>query len=141
MEITKLFTPLQVKKLSAINSYTLVKLETINNTKSAEVVTPMEEIPSEEKDKIQSQDSALTDYNSDSSLTNYQLKVLENFDLLGLTSQQQLVGRGMILNEADKFTADDGEIGDADTHKMKIQLKDQVPLQNELCRIPKPLYK
>ena len=60
MEITKLFTPLQVKKLSAINSYTLVKLETINNTKSAEVVTPMEEIPSEEKDKIQSQDSALT---------------------------------------------------------------------------------
>ena len=141
MEITKLFTALQVKKLSAINSYTLVKLETINNTKSAEVVTPMEEIPSEEKDKIQSQDSALTDYNSDSSLTNYQLKVLENFDLLGLTSQQQLVGRGMILNEADKFTADDGEIGDADTHKMKIQLKDQVPLQNELCHIPKPLYK
>ena len=141
MEITKLFTLLQVKKLSAINSYTLVKLETINNTKSAEAVTPMEEIPSEEKDKIQSQDTALTDYNSDSSLTNYQLKVLENFDLLGLTSQQQLVGRGMILNEADKFTADDGEIGDADTHKMKIQLKDQVQLQNELCRIPKPLYK
>ena len=49
VEIIKSVTPLQVKKLSAINSHE--SIETINNTKNAEAVTPMEEIPSDEKDK------------------------------------------------------------------------------------------
>ena len=63
---------LQVKKVSAKNSHKSVKRKTINNTKSAEAVTPMEEIPLEEKEKVQSQDTTLQDYRSDSSLTNHQ---------------------------------------------------------------------
>ena len=71
VEIIKSITPLQVKKVSSIYSCESVKLETINNTKSAEAVTPMEVIPSEEKGKVHSQDTTLEDYSSDSSLTNH----------------------------------------------------------------------
>ena len=39
------------------------------------------------------------------------------------------MARGIILKEADTFTTDDTQIGDVDTHKLKIQLKDQVPMQ------------
>lgn len=53
-------------------------------------------------------------------MTNHQLKVLEKFSLLGLTAQQQQVARSMIVKEDDRFTTDDTEIGDVDTHKMKI---------------------
>ena len=74
-------------------------------------------------------------------MTNHQLKVTEKFDLLGLTAQQQQVVKGMILKEAEAFTVDDREIGDVDTHKMKIQLTDQVPVQKNYKRIPKPLHK
>ena len=45
----------------------------------------------------------------------------------------------MILKEADTFTTDDIEIGN--THKMKIQLKNQVRVQKNYKCIPKPLYK
>ena len=61
----------------------------MNNTKRAEAVTPMQEIPSEGEDKVKSQDTILEGYSSDSSLTNHQLEVLKKFDLLGLTAQQQ----------------------------------------------------
>ena len=47
----------------------------------------MDEIPREEKNKVQLQNTTLEDYNSDSLLSNYQL--LEKFHLLGLTAQQQ----------------------------------------------------
>ena len=47
----------------------------------------------------------------------------------------------MILKEADTFTADDTEIGDVNTHKMNIQLKDQVPVQKNHNHIPKSLHK
>ena len=43
---------------------------------SVEAVEPMEEIPSEEKDKILSQDTKLAEDSSDSSLINHQLKAL-----------------------------------------------------------------
>ena len=66
---------------------------------------------------------------------------MEKFDLLGLTAQQPQVVKGMILKEAEAFTVDDIEIGDVDTHKMKIQLTDQVPVQKTYKRIPKPLHK
>ena len=66
---------------------------------------------------------------------------MEKFDLLGLTAQQQQVVKGMILKEAEAFTVDDIEIDDVDTHKMKIQLTDQVPVQKNYKRIPKPLHK
>lgn len=35
----------------------------------------------------------------------------------------------MILKEAEIFTTNDTEIGDVETHKMKIQLKYHVPAQ------------
>ena len=87
----------------------------------------MEEIPSQEKVKILSQDAKLED-------------LLEKFYLLGLTAQQQQVARGMILREADTFTTNDTEIDDVGVHKM-IQLKDQVPVQKNYNHIPKPLHR
>ena len=44
VERMKSITSLQVKKVFFINNHQSVKLEIINNTKSAEDVTPMEEI-------------------------------------------------------------------------------------------------
>ena len=69
----------------------------------------MQKMPSEQGNKVQSQDTALKDYSS--SLTNHRLNVMKKFGLLGLTAQQQRVARGMILKEADTFTTDDTEIG------------------------------
>ena len=117
---------MKVKKVSAINNYE--SIETISNTKIAEAVTPIEEILSQEKAKKQSQDTTLEDYSSDNSLTNHQLKILKNFDLLGSTVQQQQVSSAMILKEADTLTTDDTEIGAVNTHKMQIRLKGQVPV-------------
>ena len=59
-------------------------------------------------------------------MPNHQLEVLNKFYLLGLTAQQQQVARGIMLREADTFSADDTEISDIDMHKMKIPLKGQV---------------
>ena len=100
----------------------------------------MEEIPSQEKVKILSEDTKLEDYRRHNSLTNHQLNVLEKFYLLGLTAQQQQVSRSMILREADTFTTNDTEIDDVGVHKM-IQLKDQVPVQKNYNHIPKPLHR
>ena len=108
---------------------------------SVETVEPMEEIPSEEKDKILSQDTKLAEDSSDSSLINHQLKALWKVVLLGLTTQQQQVEWGMILKEVDTFIADDTEIGDVNTHKMKIQLENPVLVQNNYNCIQKPFYK
>ena len=47
----------------------------------------------------------------------------------------------MILKEVDTFIADDTEIGDVNTHKMKIQLENSVPVQNNYNCIQKPFYK
>ena len=60
---------------------------------------------------------------------------------MGLTAQEQQVAIGMILKDGDTFTTDHTEIGDVDTHKMKIQLKDQVHVQKNYNRIVKPLCK
>ena len=77
----------------------------------------------------------MDDYSSDSSLTNHQLRLMKNFDPLRFKAQQQQVTRGIILKEADTFTTDDTQIGDVNTHKLKIQLKDQVPIQKNYGRI------
>ena len=84
MEVIKPITPLQVKKVSLLNNQE--SIETINNTKSAAAVALMEEIQSQDKAKIQSQNITLDDYSSDSSFTNHQLKVLKKFDLLELAA-------------------------------------------------------
>ena len=119
-------TPLKLKKVSVINNYE--SIETISNIKIAEAVTPIEGILSREETKIQSHNATLEDYSSDNSLTNHQLKTFKNFDLLGLTVQQQQVSSTMILKEADTLIKDDTEIGAVNTHKMQIQLKGQVPV-------------
>lgn len=49
--------------------------------------------------------------------------------------------KGIILKEADTLTTDDAEIGDFDTRKIKIQVKDQAPVQKNYNCITKPLYK
>ena len=101
----------------------------------------MKGVPPVEEDEVQSHDSTLEDYSRYSSLTNHQLQVLKNFDLLELTAQQQQVARGVILKESDTFTLDDTEIGDVDNYKVNIQSKDRVQVQKNYNRIPKPLFK
>ena len=53
--------------------YDSVKLETTNNTKHGNAVIPMEAIPLEEKEKVQSKDTTLEDYSSDGLLNYNQL--------------------------------------------------------------------
>ena len=46
----------------------------------------------------------------------------------------------MILKKAEIFTTNDTEIGDVETHKMKIQLKYDVPAQTNYNFISKLLW-
>ena len=54
--------------------------------------------------------------------------------LLELKAQDHQVARG-IPKEADTFTRDDTDIGDVDTRKMNIKLKDQLPVQKNCDHI------
>ena len=49
--IARSVTPLQVKRVSVVKNH--------GSVKSAEVITPMKKIPSEDKDKVQLCDSTL----------------------------------------------------------------------------------
>ena len=62
-----------MKKINAMKIYDSVKLETTNNTKRANAVIPIEAIPLEEKEKVQSKNTTLEDYSSDGSLNYNQL--------------------------------------------------------------------
>lgn len=77
----------------------------------------MKETTLQGKDKIKPQDKRITVLSSIRCIE----KVLSILKLWsGVIAQQQQVARGMILKESDTFTLDYTEIGDADTHKMKI---------------------
>ena len=62
-----------IKKINTMKIYDSVKLETTNNTKRGNAVIPMEAIPLEEKEKVQSKDTTLEDYSSDGLLNYNQL--------------------------------------------------------------------
>lgn len=65
---------------------------------------------------------------------------LEEIDLSHLTESQRVVATKMLIEESDCFCEDDADIGCIPDFQMKINLKDEQPVQRNYSRIPKPLY-
>ncbi|KAL6455438.1 hypothetical protein MHYP_G00361400 [Metynnis hypsauchen] len=61
-------------------------------------------------------------------------------DLSHLETEEQVVVRRMLYEESDVFSRDDGDIGCVPSLKLKIHLKDDIPVQKSYNAIPKPLY-
>ncbi|KAL6483998.1 hypothetical protein MHYP_G00088710 [Metynnis hypsauchen] len=61
-------------------------------------------------------------------------------DLSHLETEKQVVVRRMLYEESDVFSRDDGDIGCVPSLKLKIHLKDDIPVQKSYNAIPKPLY-
>ncbi len=62
-------------------------------------------------------------------------------ELEHLSEQEQKIVRQMLYDESDVFAHDDGDIGCIPNLKLKINLKDDTPVQKCYNSIPKPLYK
>ncbi|KAL6462572.1 hypothetical protein MHYP_G00289940 [Metynnis hypsauchen] len=61
-------------------------------------------------------------------------------DLSHLGAEEQVVVRQMLYEESDVFSRDDRDIGCVPSLKLKIHLKDDIPVQKSYNAIPKPLY-
>ena len=57
-----------------------------------------------------------------------------------LTGEQRKKVEKMLKEEADSFSRDDGDIGCAEDLKLRINLKDEQPVQKNYSAIPRPLY-
>ena len=62
-------------------------------------------------------------------------KILGSIDLAGLTSKQKEMVR-QAIKEGDVFPGDDDDIGDIRIHAMKINLKDDHPVQLNYNSVP-----
>lgn len=58
-----------------------------------------------------------------------------------LQEHEQQIVRDMLYNESDVFAKEDGDIGCIPSLQLKINLKDETPVQKTYNSIPKPLYK
>ena len=67
-------------------------------------------------------------------------KVLEKIDLSGLTREQREQVRLMLKEESSVFTVDSDDTGNVTTHKMEINLSDNIPVQQSYNTIPRALY-
>ena len=67
-------------------------------------------------------------------------KVLEKIDLSGLTHKQREQVRQMLKEESSVFTVDSDDIGNVTTHKMEINLSDNIPVQQSYNTIPRAFY-
>ena len=67
--------------------------------------------------------------------------VINSLDLSGLTEPQQKMVKKMLKEEIEAFALDDNDIGCMENYEMKINLKDDCPVQTTYNSIPKPLYK
>ena len=93
----------------------------------AEVVTSNEKTTDSKEDRTCGKDD------------HYQ-KVLEKIDLSGLTHEQREQVRQMLKEENSVFTVDSDDIGNVTTHKMKINLSHNIPVQQPYNAIPRTLY-
>ena len=78
--------------------------------------------------------------NNNLTLTEKQLSIISNIDLAGLTHSQKEQVRQLLREEISVFSVNDHDIGCVQTPQMKINLKDQVPVQENCNSIPKQLY-
>ena len=65
---------------------------------------------------------------------------LEQFDLSTLSVDQKQRAKLLLIEEADSFAKNDGDIGCAEGLQMPINLMDKTPVQKTYTSIPKPLY-
>ena len=65
---------------------------------------------------------------------------LEQFDLSTLSVDQKQRAKLLLIEEADSFAKNDGDIGCAEGLQMPINLMDNTPVQKTYTSIPKPLY-
>ena len=68
--------------------------------------------------------------------TEHQRKILASIDIFGLTPEQKKMVRKVIKEECDVFSGDD-DIGDTRSHPMKINLKDDHPVQCNYNSLPR----
>ena len=66
--------------------------------------------------------------------------LLEQFDLSTLSVDQKQRAKLLLIEEADSFAKNDGDIGCAEGLQMPINLMDKTPVQKTYTSIPKPLY-
>ena len=69
----------------------------------------------------------------------HQQKILASLDLAGLTSKQKEMVR-QVIKERDVFSGDDDDIADIRSHPMKINLKDDHPVQLNNNSVRRHLY-
>ena len=81
-----------------------------------------------------------TEINNNLTLTEKQLSIISNIDLAGLTHSQKEQVRQLMREEISFFSLNDQDIGCVKTLQMKINLKVQVPVQQNYNSIPKQLY-
>lgn len=62
-------------------------------------------------------------------------------DLEHLDEKQKQIVRQMLFEESDVFARDEGDIGCVPELTLKVNLKDETPVQKSYNSIPKPLYK
>ena len=66
--------------------------------------------------------------------------ILEKIDLSGLNNIEKEQARELFRKEIDVFCSGPDDIGDVTDCKMKISLKDQIPVQKTYYSMPKPLH-
>ena len=72
--------------------------------------------------------------------TEHQQKILASIDLARLTSKQKEMVRQVIKEEYDVFSGDDNGIEDIRSHPMKVNLKDDHPVQLNYNSASRYLY-
>ena len=61
-------------------------------------------------------------------------------DDLGITKQQQMRVRQMLEEEKGTFSKSDDDIGCVEELELKLNMRDQIPVQKTYNSIPRPLY-
>ena len=65
---------------------------------------------------------------------------IDDLDLSGLTKQQQMRVRQMLEEEKGTFSTSDDDIGCVEELELKLNMRDQIPVQKTYNSIPRPLY-
>ena len=73
-------------------------------------------------------------------LTEKQHSIINNINLAGLTHSQKDQVRQLNREEISVFSVNDQDIGRVKIPQMRINLKDQIPVQQNNNSIPKQLY-
>lgn len=73
-------------------------------------------------------------------ISKHQLKVINNIDLSDVPHSQKEKVREVSREEEDVFSQDDQYLGDVLEPSMKIELKDDIPVQKNYNIIPKQFH-